>query len=95
MATCHRTEHRPHANRRAAAAQLAQRQRRRRGPHSPVRRGHSLSLILTHPRVLRLALTVLARYATSMQRSACGRGATNIGEGLGGATPTAHARREA
>lgn len=54
--------------------------------------GHNLRLILAHLRVLLLALIVLARYATNMLSSACGRAAATIGDVLGGALPTAHAR---
>ena len=55
--------------------------------------GHNLRLILAHLRVLLLALIVLARYATNMLSSVCGRAAATLNEGLGGAMPTARARR--
>ena len=54
--------------------------------------GHNLRLILAHLRVLLLALIVLARYATNMLSSACGRAAATIDESLGGGMPTALAR---
>lgn len=57
--------------------------------------GHNLRLILAHLRVLLLALIVLARYATNMLSSACGRAAATLDEGLDGAMPTARARRRA
>ena len=55
--------------------------------------GHNLRLILAHLRVLLLALIVLARYATNMLGSACGRAAAVINAGLATAMPTAHAQR--
>lgn len=55
--------------------------------------GHNLRLILAHLRVLLLALIALARYATNVLSSVCGRAAATLNEGLGGSIPTARPRR--